>query len=90
MLLTGKNSRNGLRHFRRLSEIHFITGAIWSFRDIWISRSVNGDTAEEVWNKCNAVLQQEDMSARGMILKSNVTHLCTTDDPADSLEWHKR
>lgn len=34
MLLTGKNSRNGLRHFRRLSEIHFITGAIWSFRDI--------------------------------------------------------
>lgn len=51
---------------------------------------LNGDTAEEVWNKCNAVLQQEDMSARGMILKSNVTHLCTTDDPADSLEWHKR
>lgn len=30
------------------------------------------------------------MSARGMILKSNVTHLCTTDDPADSLEWHKK
>lgn len=29
-----ENSRNGLRHFRRLSEIHFITGAIWSFRDI--------------------------------------------------------
>lgn len=51
---------------------------------------LNGDTAEEVWNKCNAVLQQEDMSARGMILKSNVTHLCTTDDPADSLEWHKK
>ena len=50
---------------------------------------LNGDTAEEVWNTCNAVLQQEDMSVRGMIRKSNVTHLCTTDDPADSLEWHK-
>ena len=50
---------------------------------------LNGDTAEEVWNKCNAVLQQEDMSARGMILKSNVTHLCSTVFPADSLEWHK-
>ena len=29
------------------------------------------------------------MSARGLILQSNVSLLCTTDDPADSLEWHK-
>ena len=51
---------------------------------------LNGDTAEEVWQLCNAKLQQPDMSARGMIEKAHVTHLCTTDDPADSLEWHQK
>lgn len=50
---------------------------------------LNTETAETVWNICNKVLHQDNMSARGIILKSGVTHLCTTDDPADSLEWHK-
>ena len=50
---------------------------------------LNEDTAEDVWNLCNTVLKQKDMRARGMIQKSNVTHLCTTDDPADSLKWHQ-
>ena len=50
---------------------------------------LNGDTAEEVWNLCNNRLKDPDMTARGLIVQSNVTHLCTTDDPADSLEWHK-
>ena len=51
---------------------------------------LNGDTAEEVWNLCNAKLAQADMSARNLIRKSGVTLLCTTDDPIDSLEWHKK
>ena len=50
---------------------------------------LNGDTAEEVWNLCNAKLQEDRMSVRNLIRQSNVTLLCTTDDPADSLEWHK-
>ena len=29
------------------------------------------------------------MSARNIILRSNVTTICTTDDPVDSLEWHR-
>ena len=29
------------------------------------------------------------MSVRNLIRKSNVTLICTTDDPVDSLEWHK-
>ncbi len=49
-----------------------------------------GDTAEEVWNLCNAKLASPDMSARNLIRMSNVDTLCTTDDPADSLEWHKK
>lgn len=47
-----------------------------------------GDTAEEVWNLCNEKLK--DLSARKLIQMSNVTLVCTTDDPVDSLEWHKK
>ena len=49
---------------------------------------LNGDTAEEVWNLCSEKLQT--LSARKLIEDSNVKALCTTDDPADSLEWHKK
>lgn len=52
--------------------------------------ALNGETAEEVWNICNAKLQEDGMSARNLIRQSNVTLLCTTDDPVDSLEWHER
>lgn len=51
---------------------------------------LNGDTAEEVWNLCNAKLATPGMSARNLVKQSDVTLLCTTDDPIDSLEWHKR
>lgn len=50
---------------------------------------LNGETAEEVWNLCNAKLQEDGMSVRNLIKQSNVTLICTTDDPVDSLEWHK-
>ena len=50
---------------------------------------LNADTAEEVWNLCNAKLQQDDMTVRSLIKKSGVTLICTTDDPIDSLEYHK-
>ena len=30
------------------------------------------------------------MSARNLIRQSNVTLVCTTDDPVDSLEWHEK
>lgn len=51
---------------------------------------LNGDTAEEVWNLCNAKLQDDSMTVRNLIKQSNVTLICTTDDPIDSLEWHKK
>ena len=50
---------------------------------------LNKDTAEEVWNLCNEKLQEPSMSARNLSLQSNVTLICTTDDPADDLKWHK-
>ena len=49
-----------------------------------------GDTAQEVWDLTSEKLKQENMSARGLILQSNVDTICTTDDPIDSLEWHRK
>lgn len=48
-----------------------------------------GETAQEVWDLCNTRLQEDNMSVRNLIKQSNVTLICTTDDPIDSLEWHK-
>lgn len=51
---------------------------------------LNGDTAEEVWNLCNAKLQEDSMTVRNLIRQSNVRVIGTTDDPVDTLEWHKK
>ena len=47
-------------------------------------------TAEEVWDVCNKKLADPSMSVRNIIRQSNVETICTTDDPVDSLEWHKK
>lgn len=52
--------------------------------------SLNKNTAEEVWNICNAKLAEPSMTVRNIIKQSNVTLICTTDDPVDSLEWHAK
>ena len=53
-----------------------------------IHEPLNGENAMEIYEKCNAILAQPDMSARGIIKKSNVRLLATTDDPIDDLRWH--
>lgn len=50
---------------------------------------LNADTAEKVWDLCNSKLQSANMSVRGIIEQSNVKLIVTTDDPIDSLKWHK-
>ena len=45
-------------------------------------------TASKIWKKCNAQLKKSGFSARGLMKKSNVKVVCTTDDPIDSLEHH--
>src|SRR5699024_1858940 len=51
--------------------------------------TLNKKTAEEVWDICNKKLGESSMSVRNIIINSNVTHICTTDDPVDSLEYHE-
>lgn len=51
---------------------------------------LNSETADEVWELCNEKLKDPGLSARGIISRSNVKVLCTTDDPVDTLEYHIR
>lgn len=46
-------------------------------------------SAPEIWDKANTMLQTEDLSVRGIFKKFNVFAVGTTDDPIDSLEYHK-
>ena len=45
--------------------------------------------AEKIWKKCNEKLAEKDFSARGLMKKSNVKVVCTTDDPDDDLAFHE-
>ncbi len=48
---------------------------------------INKKNADIIWEKANKML--ETLTARQMIYKMNVEVVCTTDDPIDSLEYHK-
>lgn len=46
-------------------------------------------TAKQIYDACNAKLQTREYSVRGLLRMMNVTTLCTTDDPLDSLNFHQ-
>lgn len=48
------------------------------------------DNAEDIWNRANEVIKEKKMSPSTLINSSNVAFICTTDDPADDLEYHKK
>lgn len=51
---------------------------------------LNSKSAQEVWDLANAKLAEPEMSARNLVKNSGVRLVCTTDDPADSFEFHKK
>jgi len=55
-----------------------------------VTEILNGASADRIWKKCNAKLATKGFSARGLMKKSNVKVVCTTDDPDDDLEWHRQ
>ena len=46
------------------------------------------DTAREIWDRCNSLLQTDEYRVRGIMRQMNVKIVCTTDDPTDTLEHH--
>ena len=51
-------------------------------------RLLNPETARSIYELCNTLLAQPDFSCRGLMKKSKVEAVCTTDDPVDSLQHH--
>lgn len=47
-------------------------------------------TAEEIYNRANRVIKERHYSPRKLIAMSDVRYIATTDDPADSLEYHEK
>lgn len=46
--------------------------------------------AAEVWETCNRQIRSPEFTAQNIIKRSNVRVICTTDDPLDQLEAHRR
>ena len=56
-----------------------------------INKVLNPKTAREIYDECTDKLQNDPTyTARGMMRRYNVETVCTTDDPIDTLEWHKK
>jgi glucuronate isomerase len=71
--------RNPLYHWT-----HLELKSPFGIRDI-----LNKQSARSIWDRCNEQLNSEGFSCRGIIQKANVHTICTTDDPIDSLEYHR-
>ena len=45
-------------------------------------------SADRIWDEANRQLAGGDLTARGILARMNVAFVGTTDDPADTLDWH--
>ena len=50
---------------------------------------LNTENRKEVWDFCSQKLSRGEIGARELIKQSRVVLICTTDDPTDSLRWHR-
>ncbi len=54
-----------------------------------INSFLNKDSAKEIYQHCNQLLAHDDFSTQGLLKQFNVKMVGTTDDPTDTLEYHK-
>ncbi len=71
--------RNPLYHWTHL-ELSRVFG---------INKVLNPTSAREIYDECTAMLQTPEFRAQAIMERMNVDVVCTTDDPADSLEYHR-
>ena len=55
-----------------------------------IFEQLSAATAKSIWDRTKEMLEGTGFDAVSLVEKMNVKVLCTTDDPADDLSWHKR
>ncbi|HYY70517.1 MAG TPA: glucuronate isomerase [Terriglobales bacterium] len=72
--------RNPLYHWSHLELLRYFG----------IEQLLDPTSAREIWTRANRRLAEEYLSAQGILRKFQVKVVCTTDDPTDSLEHHRR
>ena len=55
-----------------------------------IDTILSPETAREIYEACSAKLNMPAFSVKNLLRKMNVKVLCTTDDPTDSLNHHRK
>lgn len=55
-----------------------------------IHELLSPSTSGKIYEKASEMIRSKDFSIRSLIRKMNVEVICTTDDPADTLEYHKK
>lgn len=55
-----------------------------------IDTPLNAKSAPDIYSRANEAIKNGDFRPQSLIAKSNVKIVCTTDDPIDSLEYHKK
>ena len=55
-----------------------------------IDKILSPATAREIFEECNAKLATPEYRGQALIRRFGVEVVCTTDDPADDLRWHKQ
>lgn len=72
--------RNPLHHWTHLELLRYFD----------VDVLLNESTAEEVWKRANEKLASPGFSVRGLLDRNNVAAVCTTDDPTDTLDHHRK
>jgi glucuronate isomerase len=71
--------RNPLYHWSHLELLRYFG----------IDDLINEESAASIWKRANAKLADPALSVHGILDSFRVAVVCTTDDPADSLEHHQ-
>lgn len=72
--------RNPLYHWTHLELVRYFG----------IDELLDERSAASIWERANTRLQGDALSVHGILARFDVRVVCTTDDPADSLQWHER
>lgn len=54
-----------------------------------LNELLSPETADHVYNYASSLLQEPNYSVKNLLRKMKVEIICTTDDPADTLEYHQ-
>lgn len=55
-----------------------------------VDQVLTPDSADSIYRQCSEQLGQNGNTTRGLLTRMKVEVVCTTDDPADTLEYHQQ